>query len=307
MAIQAENNEFPYVTFLEHVDPSTPPSGRWRLFMDTDNIFKLIDDAGTVTTVGGSAVTRATLGLDTTDNPQFAGINVGHASDTTLNRASAGVLQVEGNRLFAVGGTDVPIADGGTGASTATAAFDALSPMTTAGDLIIGGASGTRTRLAAGATSGHVLTSNGSAAAPSWQAAAAGSGSELSYVEFTSAVSVTATTEATANTVVTSASVAYSGSQRVQIEFWAEYLLAPTGTSIFLYLYDGSSSIGIVAQGGNGVMVFPGISVKRFLTPSNASHTYSIRASNSSGTGTVNAGAGGTATAMPGFIRITTA
>lgn len=50
------------------------------------------------------------------------------------------------------------------------------NPMTTVGDIIIGGASGAPTRLAAGATSGHVLTSNGSGAAPSYQAAGGSSG-----------------------------------------------------------------------------------------------------------------------------------
>lgn len=44
------------------------------------------------------------------------------------------------------------ISEGGTGQSTATAAFNALSPMTTAGDLIYGGASGAGTRLAAGSS-----------------------------------------------------------------------------------------------------------------------------------------------------------
>jgi hypothetical protein len=50
------------------------------------------------------------------------------------------------------------------------------NPMTTAGDIVIGSASGVPTRLAAGATSGHVLTSNGSGVAPSWQAASGGGG-----------------------------------------------------------------------------------------------------------------------------------
>lgn len=67
------------------------------------------------------------------------------------------------------------IARGGTGAATATAAFDALSPMTTLGDTIYGGASGTRTRLA-GNTSVEsaylVQTGDGSAsAAPVWRKA----------------------------------------------------------------------------------------------------------------------------------------
>jgi hypothetical protein len=51
-----------------------------------------------------------------------ASLEVGHASDTTLSRASAGNLQVEGNLLYRAGGTDVAVADGGTGASTAAAA-----------------------------------------------------------------------------------------------------------------------------------------------------------------------------------------
>lgn len=47
------------------------------------------------------------------------------------------------------------------------------NPMTTAGDIIYGGSSGTPTRLAGG-TSTFVLTSNGATSAPSWQAAAGG-------------------------------------------------------------------------------------------------------------------------------------
>lgn len=56
---------------------------------------------------------------------------------------------------------------GGTGQTTKAAAFDALSPMTTGGDLIYGGASGAGTRLANG-TAGYVLTSAGGTSAPSW-------------------------------------------------------------------------------------------------------------------------------------------
>ena len=44
-------------------------------------------------------------------------------------------------------GTDIPIADGGTGQSTKAPAFDSLSPMSALGDMIYGGASGTGTVL----------------------------------------------------------------------------------------------------------------------------------------------------------------
>ena len=46
-------------------------------------------------------------------------------------------------------GTAIAIGNGGTGQTGASAAFNALSPMTTAGDIIYGGVSGAGTRLAA--------------------------------------------------------------------------------------------------------------------------------------------------------------
>ena len=53
--------------------------------------------------------------------------------------------------------TAVSIPQGGTGATTKTAAFDALSPMTTAGDIIYGSTGGTALRLPKG-TDSQVLT-----------------------------------------------------------------------------------------------------------------------------------------------------
>jgi hypothetical protein len=42
------------------------------------------------------ATARTSLGVGTGDSPQFTGINLGHASDTTLSRAAAGKLNIEG-------------------------------------------------------------------------------------------------------------------------------------------------------------------------------------------------------------------
>ena len=63
----------------------------------------------------------------------------------------------------------LPIANGGTGSASKQAAFDLLSPMTASGDIIIGGNSGTGTRLAKG-TDGQVLTL--ASGLPSWAAVA---------------------------------------------------------------------------------------------------------------------------------------
>jgi hypothetical protein len=82
--------------------------------------------ANNLSDLANAATARGNLGLGTANSPQFTGVEVGHASDTTVTRASAGDIAVEGNRIFRVGGADVPIADGGTGASTAADAATAL-------------------------------------------------------------------------------------------------------------------------------------------------------------------------------------
>ncbi len=79
-----------------------------------------VADGGTGSSTAAGAATN--LGLGTADSPQFAGINVGHSSDTTITRASSGDIAVEGNTVYRAGGTDVAVADGGTGAGDASGA-----------------------------------------------------------------------------------------------------------------------------------------------------------------------------------------
>jgi hypothetical protein len=63
---------------------------------------------------------RTNLGIGESNSPMLTAINVGHASDSTLARTSAGDLSIEGNIIYRAGGTDVPITDGGTGVSSHT-------------------------------------------------------------------------------------------------------------------------------------------------------------------------------------------
>lgn len=72
-----------------------------------------------------------------------------------------------GTLAVSLSGLALPIANGGTSQTTASAAFNSLSPMTTQGDTIYGGASGAGTRLGIG-TAGQVLTVNSGATAPQW-------------------------------------------------------------------------------------------------------------------------------------------
>lgn len=66
----------------------------------------------------GLANLRTLLGLGTGNSPQFTGVNIGHASDTTVTRESAGHLAVEGNKVWDAGndgagsGLDADLLDG---------------------------------------------------------------------------------------------------------------------------------------------------------------------------------------------------
>ena len=92
----------------------------------------------------------------------------------------------------------LPIANGGTGQTTATTAFNALSPFTTAGDTLYGGTSGAGTRLAIG-TVGQVLTVNSGATAPQWSTPTTGTVTSVSVTSangFAGTVATATTTPA---------------------------------------------------------------------------------------------------------------
>jgi hypothetical protein len=57
-----------------------------------------VADGGTGASTAAGAATN--LGLGTGDSPQFTAVNIGHASDTTVTRVSAGLIAVEGSNLI---------------------------------------------------------------------------------------------------------------------------------------------------------------------------------------------------------------
>lgn len=77
------------------------PNGSTSILYVDGTDARLVSQNPVPVTLGGtgaatSAAAATNLGLGTGDSPQFAGVNVGNASDTTITRSAAGVLAVEG-------------------------------------------------------------------------------------------------------------------------------------------------------------------------------------------------------------------
>lgn len=165
-----------------HPGVVTASGGGTTNFLRADGTWS-VAGTGTVTTVSvvstngfaGTVATASTtpaITLSTTITGILQGNGTAISAATTTGTGNV-VLSASPTLTGTIGAaaltlsTPLAIASGGTGAGAKAAAFDALSPMTTGGDLIYGGTSGTGTRLANG-TAGQVLQSAGTTAAPTW-------------------------------------------------------------------------------------------------------------------------------------------
>ena len=169
-------------------------------------------------------------------------------------------ITTAGTLAISYSGTALPIANGGTGQTTAGAAFNALSPITTTGDLIIGNGTNSATRLAIGANT-YVLTSNGTTA--TW--AAGGGGGSLTISNDTTTAtnlypSFFAATSGTASTVFTSdAKLLYKPSTG---EFQSSILNASNG----IHVNSATVSASYTIATGNNAGSFGPVSVSGGVT-----------------------------------------
>jgi hypothetical protein len=164
---------------------------------------------------------------------------------------TGGPITSSGTLAISYSGTALPIANGGTGQTTASAAFNALSPITTTGDLIIGDGTNSATRLAIGANT-YVLTSNGTTAV--W-AVASGSGATITN------------DTATATNVYPLFAAATSGSLTTAYTSNANYLYKPSTGELTALAHVSSNGIQInsktvatsytIATGNNGLSAGP--------------------------------------------------
>jgi hypothetical protein len=146
-----------------------------------------------------------------------------------------------------------------------------------------------------GAAVAHVLTKGGMDAYLASR--------ELAYAEITVSKSITAIPLASADVVVTAPALTFDGATTVMIEFCAPYMRGGT-TYLNLRLWDGATDLGQIGF-VDPTNKYATAAMKRRITPSAGSHTFSIRAVVDAGTGSVGADTGtGSATPQPAFIRI---
>ena len=129
-------------------------------------------------------------------------------------------------------------------------------------------------------------------------------------MERTTPLTVTATTSAGANTFIAGNAVVYDGSTRIKVSVFIPSVTVndSPGLPVYVTLWDGATDIGQIDVTFGLEAVSAGFYGERYLTPSAASHTFSVK-SWTDPTPTIDpvlvAGPGGTDELMPAFLRIT--
>jgi hypothetical protein len=120
----------------------------------------LLSAANNLSDVASTATSRTNLGLGTGDSPQFTAVNIGNATDTTVTRASAGVIAVEGSNVLMASniGTSVQAYDADTAKTDVTQTFTAAQTFNSGNLKLAGSTSGTSTLNAAAVAGTTTLT-----------------------------------------------------------------------------------------------------------------------------------------------------
>lgn len=229
-----------------------------------------------------------------------SGFQVNGAALNFSNLAGAASLTTQ------VSGT-LPLGNGGTGQTTAAAAFNALSPMTTLGDIVYESGANTASRLAGNTTTTKKFlaqTGTGSAsAAPSWVQPAS---TDLSDGPFLTASGTTTVT----NKTISGASNTLTLTPNHQVFTGNGTFTIPAGVTAVKVTVIGGGGAGCGgsgANGSNGAGGGAGGAAIKWLTGLTPGNTLTVTVG-AGGTGVSNAGGngGGTSTVSSGTQTIAT-
>ncbi|NBS67440.1 hypothetical protein EBT31_00810 [bacterium] len=253
------NNSAPDQTVVLTGGTGISTSGTYPNFTITNTA---PDQVVSLTGAGTTSISGTYPNFTITSNDQYVGTVTSVSGTGTVNGISlSGTVTSSGS--LTLGGTlsnvslttqvtgTLPIANGGTGQTTASAAFNALSPVTSTGDLIIGNGANSSTRLPIGANT-YVLTSNGTTA--TW-ALPTGSGATITNDTSTSTnvyPTFAAATSGSLSTIYTSnAKYLYKPSTG---ELTSEHFVAGNGIFVNSLTIDTSYTI---AAGTSGMSAGP--------------------------------------------------
>jgi len=133
-------------------------------------------------------------------------------------------------------------------------------------------------------------------------------GQELGYAEFTGTVSSTTATEAAPLDVVAAPSITFDGSTPVLVEFFCPTMVTGGTASCGISLWEDSTDKGRLYDDSGQSITAGYARFTRRYTPSAGAHVLKVRLwTTASNNLQLQAGAGGVATRLPGFIRVTRA
>jgi len=210
---------------------------------------------GTTWVAESGATARTSLGLGTGDSPQFTAINLGHATDTTITRVSAGVIAVEGSNVLLASGI-------GTSVQAYSARLTDIAALSVTDSNIIVG-NGTTWVAETGATARTSL-GLGTGDSPQFTAINLGHASDTTIARASAGVvTIEGVTVATASNTLTMTGKTIEAGTFTN-GYTEEAYTANTGTSLTIDLANGS--LQILTLTGNCTYTFPTATVGRSFT-----------------------------------------
>ncbi len=187
-----------YICILGHTNFIPPNATYWELLASIGDVGPAgAGETNTASSDGGTSLVKTKVGV----NMPFKGLT---ATSTKIalvsNTNDVGIDVTEANLTLGNLGGTLAITKGGTGQTAQTAAFDALAPTTSKGDIIVRNASN-NIRVAVGTNDQVLIADSAQASGIKWATAGSGFTVDAQHATSTTITSTTSTTYVDLNTM----------------------------------------------------------------------------------------------------------